>query len=55
VLFKAGTDSVQLVRKPWAVGVVVELRHHFRRLVGVTPSDYRRRFTAVDAACAESA
>ena len=25
------------------------LRHHFRRVIGVTPSDYRRRF-----ACAES-
>jgi transcriptional regulator GlxA family with amidase domain len=24
------------------------LRHHFRRLVGLTPSDYRRRFACVD-------
>jgi transcriptional regulator GlxA family with amidase domain len=36
-------------------GTATLLRHHFRRLVGVTPSDYRRRFAAVDAACAESA
>jgi transcriptional regulator GlxA family with amidase domain len=26
-------------------GTATLLRHHFRRLVGVTPSDYRRRFT----------
>ncbi len=26
------------------------LRHHFRRMVGVTPSDYRRRFARTDAA-----
>ena len=26
------------------------LRHHFRRMVGVTPSDYRRRFARSDAA-----
>jgi transcriptional regulator GlxA family with amidase domain len=25
------------------------LRHHFRRLVGVTPSDYRRRFSSIAA------
>ncbi len=30
-------------------GTATLLRHHFRRLVGLTPSDYRRRF-----ACAES-
>ena len=26
------------------------LRHHFRRMVGVTPSDYRRRFARSDSA-----
>jgi transcriptional regulator GlxA family with amidase domain len=31
------------------------LRHHFRRLVGVTPSDYRRRFACADTPCAETA
>jgi transcriptional regulator GlxA family with amidase domain len=30
-------------------GTATLLRHHFRRIVGVTPSDYRRRF-----ACAET-
>ena len=29
------------------------LRHHFRRIVGVTPTDYRRRFSCTD--CAETA
>jgi transcriptional regulator GlxA family with amidase domain len=35
-------------------GAATLLRHHFRRLVGVTPSDYRRRFACADTA-AESA
>lgn len=30
-------------------GTATLLRHHFRRLVGLTPSDYRRRFACVDA------
>jgi transcriptional regulator GlxA family with amidase domain len=30
-------------------GTATLLRHHFRRIIGVTPSDYRRRFS-----CAES-
>ena len=34
-------------------GTATLLRHHFRRVIGVTPSDYRRRFSCVD--CAESA
>jgi transcriptional regulator GlxA family with amidase domain len=25
-------------------GTATLLRHHFRRVIGVTPSDYRRRF-----------
>lgn len=36
-------------------GTATLLRHHFRRLVGVTPSDYRRRFACADAVGAESA
>ncbi|BBY26187.1 helix-turn-helix domain-containing protein [Mycolicibacterium sediminis] len=34
-------------------GTATLLRHHFRRVIGVTPSDYRRRFSCVD--CAETA
>jgi transcriptional regulator GlxA family with amidase domain len=36
-------------------GTATLLRHHFRRLVGITPSEYRRRFTCADAAPEESA
>jgi transcriptional regulator GlxA family with amidase domain len=36
-------------------GTATLLRHHFRRLVGVTPSDYRRRFSCSADAQAESA
>ncbi|MGU3502280.1 GlxA family transcriptional regulator [Mycobacterium sp. C31M] len=30
-------------------GTATLLRHHFRRIIGVTPSDYRRRFSCDDA------
>ncbi|MBV8348411.1 MAG: helix-turn-helix domain-containing protein [Mycolicibacterium sp.] len=36
-------------------GTATLLRHHFRRLAGVTPSDYRRRFACADTSCPESA
>ena len=35
-------------------GTATLLRHHFRRIIGVTPSDYRRSFSCDDA-CEESA
>lgn len=35
-------------------GTATLLRHHFRRIIGVTPSDYRRRFSCDDA-CEASA
>lgn len=35
-------------------GTATLLRHHFRRIIGVTPSDYRRRFSC-DNACEETA
>jgi transcriptional regulator GlxA family with amidase domain len=31
------------------------LRHHFRRIIGVTPSDYRRRFATDGSKCAKTA
>lgn len=34
-------------------GTATLLRHHFRRIIGVTPTDYRRRFSCTD--CAETA
>ncbi|MDX1889882.1 helix-turn-helix domain-containing protein [Mycolicibacterium sp. 050158] len=36
-------------------GTATLLRHHFRRVVGVTPSDYRRRFGGDESACAATA
>jgi transcriptional regulator GlxA family with amidase domain len=36
-------------------GTATLLRHHFRRVIGVTPSDYRRRFACDDSGCAETA
>jgi transcriptional regulator GlxA family with amidase domain len=36
-------------------GTATLLRHHFRRLVGVTPSEYRRRFACADTPSEESA
>lgn len=35
-------------------GTATLLRHHFRRIIGVTPSDYRRRFSC-DNACEATA
>ena len=36
-------------------GTATLLRHHFRRVIGVTPSDYRRRFACDDSDCAATA
>jgi transcriptional regulator GlxA family with amidase domain len=36
-------------------GTATLLRHHFRRVIGVTPSDYRRRFACDDSVCAATA
>lgn len=36
--------DVEQIAKRVGLGTAPLLRHHFRRIVGVTPSDYRRRF-----------
>jgi transcriptional regulator GlxA family with amidase domain len=36
-------------------GTATLLRHHFRRVIGVTPSDYRRNFAGDDSGCAATA
>lgn len=36
-------------------GTATLLRHHFRRIIGVTPSDYRRSFACGESPCAETA
>ena len=38
--------DVDRVAERSGFGTATLLRHHFRRIVGVTPSDYRRRFAA---------
>jgi transcriptional regulator GlxA family with amidase domain len=37
--------DVDRIAEQAGFGTATLLRHHFRRIVGVTPSDYRRRFT----------
>ena len=46
VLAVAGSRDERSV--PDAEGTATLLRHHFRRVIGVTPSDYRRRFCCTD-------
>ena len=39
-------------RRPVGFGTATLLRHHFRRIIGVTPSDYRRSFAcSMDPEC----
>lgn len=38
--------DIDRVAEKVGFGTAALLRHHFRRIVGVTPSDYRRRFAA---------
>lgn len=47
--------DVDRIAERCGFGTATLLRHHFRRLVGVTPSDYRRRFACSDAVCEQSA
>ena len=42
--------DVDRVAERAGFGNATLLRHHFRRIVGVTPSDYRRRFACADSA-----
>lgn len=42
--------DVDRVAERVGFGNATLLRHHFRRMVGVTPSDYRRRFARSDSA-----
>ena len=47
--------DVDRVAERCGFGNATLLRHHFRRLVGVTPSDYRRRFACTEACDEETA
>lgn len=45
-LLKETTLSIEEIASICGLGSGALLRHHFRRLVGVTPADYRRSFSA---------
>jgi len=47
--------DVDRIAERCGFGTATLLRHHFRRLVGLTPSAFRRRFACVDAVCEQSA
>jgi transcriptional regulator GlxA family with amidase domain len=47
--------DVDRIAERCGFGTATLLRHHFRRLVGVTPSDYRRRFSCSEGVTEQSA
>jgi transcriptional regulator GlxA family with amidase domain len=56
-LLEETTLDVDRIAERSGFGNATLLRHHFRRIVGVTPSDYRRRFAsaAEEAECVATA
>jgi len=54
-LLEATDLDVDRVAERSGFGTATLLRHHFRRIIGVTPSDYRRRFSCDDSGCAATA
>ena len=48
-LLEETTLDVDRIADQSGFGTATLLRHHFRRVIGVTPSDYRRRFNSVEA------
>ena len=56
-LLEEATLDIDNIAEQSGFGNATLLRHHFRRIIGVTPSDYRRRFAsaAAESDCAESA
>lgn len=47
-MLEESTLDIDQIAERSGFGTATLLRHHFRRIVGVTPSDYRRRFNAAD-------
>jgi len=47
-LLEETTLDVDRIADQSGFGNATLLRHHFRRVIGVTPSDYRRRFNSVE-------
>ncbi|MDH6243684.1 helix-turn-helix domain-containing protein [Mycobacterium sp. OTB74] len=50
-LLEATDLDIDRVADKAGFGNATLLRHHFRRVVGVSPSDYRRHFAEVDPSC----
>jgi transcriptional regulator GlxA family with amidase domain len=47
-MLEESTLDIDQIAERSGFGTATLLRHHFRRIVGVTPSDYRRRFNAAE-------
>lgn len=43
-LLETTTLSVEIIASECGLGTATNLRHHFRRKVGISPTEYRRRF-----------
>lgn len=54
-LLEETTLDIDRIAEESGFGTATLLRHHFRRVIGVTPSDYRRRFACAGADDAASA
>ena len=56
-LLEETTMDIDGIADQSGFGTATLLRHHFRRIIGVTPSDYRRRFAsaAAESECAATA
>lgn len=51
-----GSDlDIDRIAERSGFGTATLLRHHFRRIIGVTPTDYRRRFYRTDAPAEQTA
>ncbi|MDZ4266048.1 MAG: helix-turn-helix domain-containing protein [Mycobacterium sp.] len=54
-LLEESTLDIDHIAEQSGFGTATLLRHHFRRVIGVTPSDYRKRFACADSDCAATA
>ncbi|WP_137146552.1 helix-turn-helix domain-containing protein [Mycolicibacterium sp. CR10] len=54
-LLEESTLDVDHIAEQSGFGTATLLRHHFRRVIGVTPSDYRRRFACASDDCDKGA
>jgi transcriptional regulator GlxA family with amidase domain len=53
-LLEETTLDVDRIAEQSGFGTATLLRHHFRRIIGITPSDYRRRFACAGSDCADA-